>query len=187
MLVFQIDGTVGFYFYNGSGWDTLGGASTVVNISNVVNIENSGIAVIRDEKASGVDGGTFTTGAWRQRDLDSLTGDTSFISLGTNDFSLDSGVYVITAAAPAFSVAEHQIRLWNSTSSIEEAVGSMEFNKTNATASSSSTITTVVSVGSAGATFEIQHRCASTRSTNGFGLGASWGVNVYTQVKVQKL
>ena len=63
LLVFQTNGTVGFYFYNGIGWDTLGGATNVTNISNVTNVASSGIAVIRDEKATGVDGGRFQRNA----------------------------------------------------------------------------------------------------------------------------
>ena len=189
LLVFQSNGTVGFYFYNGSGWDTLGGATTVTNISNVTNVTSSGIAVIRDEKASSTDGGTFTSGSWQQRDLNSLTGDVSFVSLGTNDFTLDSGIYVITATAPAYDVQDHQARIYNSTSALSVAVGSMGFSNANggAGANTESNLVTVVQVGASGETFRIEHRCSATVTTDGFGIGAPWGVSVFTQVKIEKL
>lgn len=187
LLVFQNNGTVGFYFYNGSAWDTLGGATTVTNITTVTNVTSSGIAVIRDEKAASTNGGTFSAGAWRKRALNTIDGDLSFVSLGTDStFTLDSGIYVITASAPAFKVDEHQIRLHNVTLGSVEAVGNMAFS--NNFAVSSSTMTIVVSVGMSGETFEIQHQCASSSvSNNGFGIGGAWGENVYTQVKIEKL
>lgn len=186
LLVFQTNGTIGFYFYNGAAWDTLGGATSVTNISNVTNITSSGIAVIRDEKTSGTDGGTFTTGDWRQRDLNQIDGDLSFVTLGTDSFTLDSGVYVITASAPAYNVDQHQIRLYNTTLGSAAAVGTMEFSG-NAFNSSTSRITTVVSIGASGETFIIQHQSADSNVGDGFGIGATWGENVYTQVKIEKL
>ena len=185
LLVFQTNGTVGFYFYNGSGWDTLGGATTVTNISNVTNVASSGIAVIRDVKTTGTDGGTFTSGAWRTRDINNIDGDVSFVALGTNTFTLDSGTYVVTISAPAYEVDEHQIRLYNNTDAAVESTGAMAYS--DKFAASTSTIITVVNVGAATETFKIEHRCTTTNSTDGFGLGAAWGQSVFTQVKIEKL
>ncbi len=183
LLVFQTDGTIGFYFHNGTGWDTLGGATTTTFVSNVTNISNSGIAVIRDLKGSGTDGGDFTSGSWQRRDINDLGGDSSFVSLDTNAFTLDSGTYVITATSPAVRVDQHQIRLYNTTDASEEAVGTSEkaFQAT-----SSSLLRKVVTL-STKKTFIIQHRCETDRATIGMGEGVSWGSNVYTQVQIEKL
>ncbi|MBL4706890.1 MAG: hypothetical protein JKY48_00425 [Flavobacteriales bacterium] len=187
LLVFQTNGTIGFYFHNGTGWDTLGGATTVTNINNVNNVTSSGIAVIRDEKTSGTNGGTFTSGAWQQRDLNTISGDVSFVTLGTNNFTLDTGIYVITVNAPASDVDRHQIRLYNNTKLASAAVGTMAFTGGNVT--SSSTIFTVEEVGAGGETFIIEHQCTASKTTSGFGLGATWtgGESVFTQVKIEKL
>lgn len=185
LTVFQTTGTVGYYFYNGTGWDTLGRATTVTNISNVTNVSSSGIAVIRDEKTAGTDGGAFNNGAWRQRDLNSIAGDLSFVSLGTNSFILDTGVYVITASAPANRVAEHQIRLYNVTDGLEETVGTVAASQiSNVTFS---TIYNVLQVSTTQKEYIIEHQCATNKSADGFGIGAPWGSNVYTQVKIEKL
>ncbi len=185
LLVFQNDGLIGFYFYNGTAWDTLGGASTITNISNVTNISNSGIAVIRDLKGTGIDGGDFTSGDWRQRDLNDHRGDSSFISLGTNSFTLDSGTYVIQASAPAYRVDEHQLRLFNSTEGVVEAVGIVVF--AGNFSSLPSLITSVVSVTASTETFILEHRCQNSRNTDGLGRGASWGESVFSQVTITKL
>lgn len=185
LLVFQTNGTVGFYFYNGSGWDTLGGTSSVTNISNVTNITNSGIAVVKDVKAANVDGGSFNSGGWRQRDLNSIDGDLSFIALGTNSFTLDTGTYVVTIVAPGFSVQEHQCRLYNSSDASVIAVGSMGYS--DKFAASPSNLTAVVSVTGSSKTFRIEHRSNGSKVDDGFGLAASWGENVYTQVQIEKL
>lgn len=185
LTIFQTNGTVGYYFYNGAAWDTLGGATSVTNITTVTNVSSSGIAVIRDEKAAGVNGGDFNNGGWRQRDLNSLDGDLSFVSLGTNSFILDTGVFVITATAPANRVAEHQIRLWNVTDNVEETVGTVTASQiSNVTFSNIYFVLQVVSLPKE---FIIEHQCSSSKSTDGMGIGAPWGNNVYTQIKIEKL
>jgi len=185
LMVYQTNGTKGFYFYDGTAWDTLATSAIVKNITNITNINNSNIAVIRDLKASGVDGGSFASGSWVTRDLNDLQGDSSFIKIdGDSTFTLDSGIYVISASAPARRVDEHQIRLYNKSTKSVEAFGTAMLA---ASASPPSSLVTVVNVSQSTEEFVIQHRCESDRATDGLGSGVSWGSNVYTQVKIEKL
>ena len=175
---------VGFYYHNGTGWDTLIG-STIINVSNVTNENNANIAIVRDVKASGVDGGTFNNNAWRTRDLNDLRGDSSFITInGTNSFTLDSGIYEVQANAPSLGVNENQMRLYNSTTAKVEAVGNAV---KSVAATSLSFLSTVIYVTSGTNTFIIQHQSENSNSGNGFGDSVNWGENVYTQVRIQKL
>lgn len=184
LLVFQTDGLVGFYYHNGAAWDTLIG-NTVINVSNVTNENNANIAIVRDVKPSGVDGGDFNNNAWRTRDLNNLQGDSSFITInGTNSFTLDSGIYEIQANAPSVGVSQNQIRLYNNTKGSVEAVGNAV---KSVAANSVSNLSTVVYVNSSSNTFIIQHRCEDDQTGNGFGDAVNWGENVYTQVRIQKL
>ena len=184
LLVFQTNGLVGFYYHNGTGWDTLIG-STIINVSNVTNENNANIAIVRDVKASGVDGGTFNNNAWRTRDLNDLRGDSSFITInGTNSFTLDSGIYEVQANAPSLGVNENQMRLYNSTTAKVEAVGNAV---KSVAATSLSFLSTVIYVTSGTNTFIIQHQSENSNSGNGFGDSVNWGENVYTQVRIQKL
>jgi len=189
LLVYQLDGAKGFYFYNGSVWDTLATntivTNNITNITNITAVSNSNIAVIRDVKSSGIDGGNFNNGSWVTRDLNDLRGDSSFISIdGDSIFTLDSGIYEVTATAPARRVDEHQIRLYNKTTSSISAVGTAI---QSASASPQSTLISVINVTQTQEQFVIQHRCETSRSVDGFGSGVSWGSNVFTQVRIQKL
>ncbi|MAY83874.1 MAG: hypothetical protein CMP59_07030 [Flavobacteriales bacterium] len=181
LLVYQTDGLPGFYYYNGAAWDTLRG-TTVTSLVTTVN--NSRVAIVKDIKGVGIDGGTFTAGAWQTRDLNTLEGDTSFITIdGISTFTLDSGVYEIGVTAPANGVDEHQCRLYNVTDATAEASGTTVFSSAS---SPSSILNTVISISSS-TTFRIEHQCEVTVTNSGFGEDASWGNNVYTQVRVQKL
>lgn len=183
LMVYQNNGLKGFYFYNGTSWDTLGGSTTVNNISNVTNVTNSGIAVIRDVKSGGANGGTFTSGGWEPRDLNDLKGDSTFVTLANDEFTLDSGTYVITVNAPANEVKTHQCRLYNITDAVDEAYG----NVSHADKFSHSLLTTVVNIPAGGKTFRIEHRCSDSVGGKGFGEGVNWGDNTFTQVKIEKL
>lgn len=180
LLVYQTNGLPGFYYYNGDAWDTLDGSSLV----NSITIEsNSSIAVVRDIKPSGTDGGDFTSGSWETRDLNDLQGDSSFITIdGTSSFSLDSGIYEISIIAPGRGVGVHQVRLFNTISNSVVAIGTAA---NSATASTNSEIYSVISIDAITA-YEIQHQCSATQNTDGKGAGISWGNNVFTQVRIQK-
>lgn len=188
LLVFQNNGLIGFYYYDGVAWDTLGGASSVTNISNITNVNDSKIAVLLDKKASNVDGGTFSDGAWRKRDLNSATGDLSFISLdsSSSEFTLSDGTYLIEAKAPGYNVDQHQIRLYNNTLGSVISVGSMALSG-NLSSATTSFLTIVVTVSSGTETFTLEHRCDATNVGDGFGLSSNWGDNVFSQITIQKL
>lgn len=180
LLVYQNDATKGFYFHDGTQWVVLEGG--VVN--NITNVNNSKIAVVRDVKASGVNGGTFTAGTWQTRDLNDLRGDSSFITINeATTFTLDSGLYEISASAPARNVNQHQIRLYNFTDATVEATGTAMMY---ASATPESRLLTVIKIN-AQKTFRIEHRFTITNAaTDARGTGIGWGENVYTQVRIQQ-
>lgn len=151
--------------------------------STVSSIDESGIVLIKDVKTS--DGGTFTSGAWQTRDLNTLEGDTSFASLSSNQFTLDVGVYSIEWSAPALAVGSHQSRLYNVTDAILQTVGTGAWNETSQEAQTTSIGQASIELASS-KTFRIEHRCASTWATVGFGAGG-FGDRIYTQVKITKL
>lgn len=179
LMIYQTDSTKGIYFYDGSLWKIIGKRSLV---NNDVASE---IAVVRDVKASGVDGGAFASGSWVTRDLNDLRGDSSFITIdGVNTFTLDSGIYEISATAPARDVDQHQIRLYNVTDAISEITG---ISIQSELADPPSSLNGVIKIDSQ-KTFRIEHRCSTTRTaTVSMGTGVSWGENVYTQVRIEKL
>jgi hypothetical protein len=163
----------------------------IYNIGTSVQPYAPRIAYIKDVKTSGTAGGTATSGSYQTRTLNNLTGDTSFISLASNQMTLQPGTYHIEANAPAHFVDEHKIKLRNVTNSSDTLIGSVEYSSNNFTelvgVVSRSILFGTVTI-SAATVFEIQHRVTSTSATSGFGIAASFGDSeVYTQVKITKV
>lgn len=144
------------------------------------------IAYLRDERSPGVSGGTCTSGSWIQRILNTVGGDTSFISLALNRFTLQPGTYFIEIIAPAYGVNQHQAKLKWLNTNMDMLYG------TNVSSLSSAPSTTLsIAMGDivvdSVSTFEIQHRCATTSATTGFGISANFGTpEIFTQVKIVK-
>ena len=95
------------------------------------------VAVIADQKSSGTDGGTFTSGDWRDRDLTTELYDSDGIVSIESDsvsFTLGAGTYQIVVVAPVLMVNNHKIRLYNTTDSSVIATGVSSYADTSATA-----------------------------------------------------
>jgi len=145
-------------------------------------------AVIYDQKPAATQGGTFTSGAWRTRDLNTIEGDTGVVSISSNQFSLQAGSYMIYATAPARDVDQHQTRLYNVTTSSVAAVGTAEKVSKGAQCPTS-VLSTTLNIGSA-STFELQHKCLTSFGTSGFGTSSgifSGQVDIYASLIILKL
>jgi hypothetical protein len=148
------------------------------------------IATIKDVKANGTDGGTFTSGAWQTRTLNTLEDPTGIVTgLASNQITLSRGTYYIEAEAPAYYVGRHKARLRNITDSVDVIVGSTaSVDTTNGFGTTTLSNVTGTFTISSPKTFTLEHRCDTTRATNGFGLSSGFGVNeVYAQVKITKV
>ncbi len=146
-------------------------------------------AIICDEKAYNVGRGSFTSGAWRTRDLDTEIADPdSIVSISSNQFTLGAGSYLIEASAAAHDVNRHIARIYNATSSSVVAYGQPNFADTGGNGTGPSIVVARVTI-TGNTAFEIQHRCQTTKGTHGFGLSndmASGIVNKYTIVNIFK-
>lgn len=89
------------------------------------------VAVLRDRKASGVNGGTFTAGDWRTRELNEKDDPFDMVTLNTTDnqFTLSAGIYGVTAFLPAWRIGWHVGRIYDLTNS-EEYIGQGGFMAT---------------------------------------------------------
>lgn len=146
-------------------------------------------ALIVDSKAYNTDGGTFTSGAWRTRDIDTVLYDPdNIVSLSASDqFTLTAGTYLITWSAPAFDVGKHLAVLQDMTSSVTSAVGTAEdANPTGNGYTRSFGSFRAVLTGTT--VYEIQHQCDSTKTTNGFGKAHDNNpyASIYTRVEIYK-
>jgi len=131
-------------------------------------------------------GGTFNTGAWRTRNLQTTLYNTGGVvsALTANQFTIEAGTYDVEWAAVAYRVNQHQSAFANLTDGMLYL---------GTTVYCTNTYAAVESSGSTRITFtapklcELQHRCVTTRVTNGFGNSAGWGNNMYSRIKITRV
>lgn len=158
-----------------------------------INASSSGVAIahLYDTKATGLNGGSFASGSYLTRTLQTEDDPNGIVTLSANRFTLAAGTYYIRSIAPAFKVNGHKTRLQNITDATTSAIGSSEFSGSGGDyAQTESKIETIVTIAGAKA-FEIQHRCETTNAdTKSWGRAcpSSFAINeVYTQVMIVKM
>lgn len=142
-----------------------------------------------DQKASGTDGGTFTLGAWRTRDLnqnDDPTANIIFAPSSNRMRFTATGYYLIIASAPHHRVGRNRIRMYNQTTA-QYYDGVADYDHTTY-GGGIATLFCVINVTSTSQYWVLQHRSEATQGTNGFGVAASFGsYENYAQVIVIRL
>jgi len=144
---------------------------------------------VRDEKSSGTDGGTFTSGAWRTRDLNTVVKNTiPGASLASNQITLPAGTYRIRARAPGNKVDRHKAAIYNDTSSTYLIYGSNSYSiSTGEYAQTDSVVEGWITLASE-SVLELRHYCQKTIATDGFGIDTTFGVvEVYSEVIIEKV
>lgn len=169
-----------------------------ITVGKVVNSGGGQVSIIaapdyilvRDEKAANTAGGTFSSGAWRTRDINIEVSDAGgHCSIGSNQITLAAGTYECRIEAPAFYVTFHKAILYNISDSANELIGSSAY--TGQEGGVGYTTTSVI-IGrftiASSKIFEVRHQCGTTQATNGFGVQSNYGVvEVYTQAEFWKV
>jgi len=186
--VFQLPASAEIDIASGATLDVNGTldvtGATVTGLSASYGLFSS-YAIIADQKASGTDGGTFTLGDWRERDLQTELADPDgIVSISSNQFTLGAGNYLIRWGAEGKMVGTHQTRLYDVTGTAEVEVGSNGSVWTSA-GQSTSTGSARVSPSSSNV-YSIEHQCETTVVTDGFGEQAGFGTEQYTTVEIFK-
>lgn|GEM_PF-3354228 len=141
----------------------------------------SSLIVIREQQAQNTDAGSFTSGAWQTRALNTEAADSgSHASLSSGQVTLEAGTYRLRGSAPAFSVGAHQTRWQNISDGFTMLIGTVEFADTVQTRSVIAGRFTI----SVPTTFELQHRCDVTRAADGFGVAGNFETEVYAEVEL---
>lgn len=137
-------------------------------------------AIVYDEKAQGVTGGTFTGGAWRQRDLNAKNDPNNLVTIGTNQITIIvAGNYLIHALAPAYNTDRHQSRLLKN--GVVLQVGSIGYDMVYSTNPSRVFWTGTLAVNDV---IKLEHRATNTSTGYGFGVESTWGVSIYSIVEL---
>ena len=144
-------------------------------------------AIICDQKTNGTAGGTFTSGAYRTRDLNTeLTDEGGIVSISSNQFTLQAGNYLVKWSCPAYRADAHRSALYDvtNTSYIEYSMTSYANNTYNGW--SSAIGSTRISITGA-TTYEIRHRCTGgSGSSFGAGFSSLGDSETYTIVEIYK-
>ena len=147
-------------------------------------------AQVCDRKSSGSHGGSFSSGDWRTRELNTEAFDPDgIVTLSSNQFTLQAGSYFINAMAPAQSVVNHQLRLRNITDSNNALFGFSAYasqSSGNATDDNDYAFLKGRITLSGAKTFELQHRCNTTRNGAGFGQPTGYAEETYASVEIYK-
>ena len=144
-------------------------------------------AIFNETQANSTDGGTFTSGSYVKRTLNTTVVNTiSGCSLASSVITLPAGTYQIIANAPAYFVNENHTRLRNTTASSDIAIGQNSYAGGGYGGSSSQIQTQFTLTGST--TIELQHRCSLTRAGNGLGVSSGFSDNeIYSQITITKV
>lgn len=141
--------------------------------------------LVREEQASGTDGGSFNNGAWRTRALNTEVTDVGGnAAVAASQITLQAGTYRFRAYAVAYRVDRHKVKFRNVTDAVEYLGLTAKSANADTTASISSVEGRFTIAGAK--VFELQHQCQTTQATDGFGQAASFGQEVYAVVELWK-
>lgn len=136
-------------------------------------------AVLEDQKASGTEGGDFTSGVWLPRDLNTKVRDPAgLITLAANSFTPSVNGWV-EWEAPAIACARHRTRLFNVTDGVFVTNGTSAYSNDN----SNVTVSSGGGPVSAGKTYRIEHICSVTHNITGLGVASNLATETYARVK----
>ena len=152
-------------------------ASDLIPIQNYLNIV--------DQKAQNTNGGSFTSGAWRTRDLNTVRTNQIGASLAANQITLPAGKYVCRWFAPAYSTSindRNQTRLQNITDATTVLYGSISRGASQQVSSGGGYFEIASSK-----VFQLQHQTSNTRNNDGFGLAGNFAPEIYAQIEFLKV
>ena len=170
-------------------FDTSASALKKVQKSNLASqgVYESALLHVRQEESSGGGSGSMSTSAWNTRTLNTvMTNEITSASLSSNQITLPSGTYYIYAYGLGYACTKHQTKLYNTTDASDVLLG----NSSMAHATYGQNTHSIVSgrfTISAQKVFELQSKSSSARATNGLGVHAGLGTEVYTDANIWKV
>ena len=144
-------------------------------------------AIFNESQASGTDGGTFTSGSYVKRTLNTTVVNTiTGCSLASSVITLPAGTYEVIAGAPGYFVLENKAKLRNTTAGSDIALGQNAYFGAGSVGGFCQIQTYFTLAGST--TIELQHKCSTTRAGNGLGTSCGYGDNeIYSQITITKV
>jgi len=148
------------------------------------------IAIFNETQANGTNGGTFTSGAWNKRTLNTtVVNNITGCSISSSVITLPAGTYHLRADCPAHYVNSHKAKLRNTTDGTDTQIGQNNYSgQTTGSGVFTNAIVEAVFTITASKNFEIQHRCQTTRNDDGYGGNSNFSVSeIYTTVTIRRI
>ena len=164
-----------------------GNVLTAAQLNGVVD-NFADIAIFNETQAANTAGGTFTSGSYVKRVLNTtVVNNITGCSIASSVITLPAGTFQISASAPAFRVEQHKTRLQNTTAATTIQIGSSEYTLQTTEVSTTSVLNAQFTL-SVSSTIELQHRCNTTRAGNGFGVPSNFADSeIYAQIKITRV
>lgn len=156
-------------------------------------VGTAAIATFSHQLSSGTNGGTFNSGSYQTRTLNTtIVNGITGCSLGSNQVTLPAGTYYVNAygcTSETTPVGDHKMRLQNMTDASTTLLG---INAISSSSGSARPTTNAFLEGvftiAASKTFELQHRCSTTATSDGFGSACGFGdAETYAAITFIKL
>jgi hypothetical protein len=164
-----------------------GAVLTAAQLNGVVdNFQD--IAIFNETQASGTAGGTFTSGSYIKRTLNTtVVNNITGCSIASSVITLPAGSYQVMANCPAGSVNEHKIRIQDTTATTTLAIGGSQYAVASDNVWNNSEVQTFFTL-SVSSTIELQHRCGTTKNSNGLGIQTSFGDDeIFSQITIVRV
>ena len=164
-----------------------GDVLTAAQLNGVVD-NFADIALFNETQANNTQGGTFTSGSYLKRTLNTtIVNNIASCTLTSSVVSLPAGTYYMSAIGSCWgNLTGVQSRIANTTASTYSYGQSMYW--AGGVASSGNTTVSAVVTITATSNFELQSRTLATVNTNGFGVGANLGNNeIYSQLLIARI
>ena len=147
----------------------------------------TGHLVIAEERVAGQNAGDFSAGAWRQRNLNTIRVNTILASMISPPILvLPRGVYEVRGSAPAHQVNTHKLRLQSLTHGVTLLMGTSEYAYQGIPVTTRSVLTGRIWLVE-DTEMTLQHRCGTTRASDGMGRSTGWQTEVYAVLELVRV
>ena len=145
-------------------------------------------SVARYQHETNSGSGTFSSGAWRTRTLNTEAFDPDGIgSLSSNQITLGAGTYYITWRAPGYRCRRHVTRLWNVTDGSQiGSHGQAGYSSTSGDPANSYSHGAVWVTFSGSKAIRLENKSTGSRGSNGFGVSGGTTPHVFAAVDIFK-
>lgn len=165
------------------------GNNIYVDENGLISVDAINTVYFKDLKSIGVGGGTFSSGSWRTRILNTVVNPQPWASLNNNSFTLNVGSYIFNSITPAYRVGAHRSKLQSIVGNQVMLYGTSEYSSiASSTCQSSSHILGSFTL-TAQTSFEVQHFCQTSHNSYGFGYPTNMSEyqEIYTTVKIIRI